>query len=1446
MTKKWILLVFALVLAVLTGCKKSSKNQYDQVKKTTSFRDIPGITQSEINAIEAFKKNKVSFVYGMTPSTEAFTGKDGEIHGYSALFCDWLTELFGIPFKTKFYNWGDLIKGLENGEIDFTGELMTTPERRKSFFMTSPVAERSLKIFRIRDRAPLNEILWVKRKPRYAFLEGSILNVDVVANAGYNFETIFIDDYNTAYRMLKSGEIDAYFGMDTSDAAFAEFGDVVTEDFYPLTFKSACLSAKREELEPLINVVEKALNKRTLDYLAGLYQEGHKQYLGKKLNDMLTEEERTFIQNNPVIPIAAEADNYPICFFDANTNQWDGIFCDTLDEITKLIGLKFERVNDQKAPNSDLITMLENGKALIMPELYHLKEYKGRFLWSEFPLVEDTFAFLSKSDYRDIEISRIPNIVIGVRRNSIYSEFFNMMFPEHRYLKEYDTQEEVWNALKRDEVEIIFACNRRLITYTNFYEEAGYKLNLILNYSFDSSIGYNKNAAVLKSIVDKALSIININNIANQWMHKSYDYRQKLTEAQRPWFIGAAFLFLLILVFTLYFLKKSRSFGKQLETVVRHRTSELSFKTSQLQMMIDSIPDLMFCKDNDLKYTQCNKLFENFIGVKEAELIGKTDADGSWLSIDSEKRISNIEKSVLKDKSVVKYEEYVSSPLSGKGCYFETIKAPLIKDGAVVGMMGIARDISGRKTMEKEIELQSSLLNTIINSLPDGVFCKNMHLKYTLCNKYMADLFGKKMYEILGFDDMQAFGFSPETAAIANAADRKAMNERCQVSFEEKLKCADGVERFFETVKVPLILDGEIVGILGIGRDITQRKAMEDEVRAASIAKSDFLANMSHEIRTPLNVIIGLTGLVLEDDSLSKSVTDNLIKINNAGSTLLSIVNDILDFSKIESGKLKISPVEYYMSSLLNDVITLVVTRLGEKPIKFNLNIPDDLPAKLYGDDLRVKQILTNLLSNSAKYTHRGSIDLKVDCKREDKVIWMYISVSDTGIGIRTDDVKKLFLDYFQVDAKANRNIEGTGLGLPITKRLVEMMDGEIDAESEYGKGTTFSLRIKQGYVEDTPLGADVAEKLRSFRYTDDKRIANKRLVRLNLSYVKVLVVDDMQTNLDVAAGLLRKYKMQVDCIDNGLEAVERIRAGTPVYDAIFMDHMMPGMDGIETADRIRALGAEYAKKVPIIALTANAIQGTEKMFYEHDFQAFISKPIDIMELDSVIRKWVRNEEKEKELGTNTYLTPDSSSEDENSANLAIKIPGVDTDKGISLYGGDTKIYLALLHSYVANTPGNLSKLRTVSKETLPDYVIAVHGLKGTSAGIGAEEIRAEALNLENLSRAGDIDKVLALNDKLIKDAEIVVESVKTWLEQYDALNAKPRLKAPDLEVLSRLRQCCETYDMAGIDKAMSELESTDYEEGADLVKWLKKKIVISEITEAAARIAQYVKEFKK
>jgi len=1429
--KLYAALFVAFTITLFSGCGKSSEKQTEIAVDKLKFKDVPGITQAEITAIEALRKKHSYFVYGVNRTTEAFEGKDGGMNGFAVMYCDWLSKMFDIPFKPTYYEWGDLLRGLETGDVDFTGELMYVTEGRSGYNMTNPTINRTIKYYRINDSIPITEILR-SRLPRYAFLKEAVVAADVDANTPYHFETILVDSHPEAYRKLKSGEVDAFFGLETAEGAFDQYGDVVTEEFYPLIFRSSCLSAHNDEFRPIINVLDKAMNDRVLEYLTTMQKTGHQQYMENKLYSQLTEEERAYIKNNHVIPVTGDFSNYPISFYDNRSNTWEGIYHEVLTEVEKLTGFEFDIINDSNTPLLDVINMVETGKAMIVPELFQIEEFEGSFIWSDIPTVTDNFVFISRADYRNIDINEVFHLKVGLRKHTIYADLFKKVFPAHQNYVEYDTMEENWAALGKGDVDILFASRRRLLIFTNYYEETGFKLNLVLNHTFDSFFGFNKDAVILKSIIDKAMRVIDVKNIANQWIYKTYDYRNKMASAQRPWLIGMAVLFLIVLLLVLFMLIRSRRAGRQLERLVNERTGDLSFQTSKLQAIISSIPDMMFCKDTEYRYTQCNNAFEQFLGVSESDLLGNADKDGAWLAPEQREKIHDTEVTVMKEDRVISLEETVRSSVTGKECTFETVKAPLRQNGGVVGIVAIVRDITKRKEMEQNLMLQTSLFKTMLSSLPDAVFCKNLNFKYTLCNNYMAELLGRNVEDILGKDDINGLGLNRETARLASETDLKVVNEGQRVSYEEWVKCADGVTRLFETVKSPLTLDGDIVGIMAIGRDITKRKEMEEEAMSASRAKSSFLANMSHELRTPLNVVIGLTDLTLEDD-MSDHMKENLVKISNAGNTLLSIVNDILDFSKIESGKLTLSPVEYYMSSILNDIVTLVLTRLGEKPIQFRLNIKDDLPNKLYGDDLRVKQILTNLLTNAIKYTREGNIELVVRCTREGDTVWMDAAVSDTGMGIPKDDIKNLFLDYYQVAANANRNIEGTGLGLPITKRLVEMMGGEIDVESEYGKGSTFHFRIKQGFINDSILGADVSDKLRNFCYADDKRIAGKKLVRVNLSYARVLVVDDMQTNLDVASGILGKYKMKVDCLSNGPAAIDRIREGKPVYNAIFMDHMMPGMDGIETADRIRALGTEYAKSVPIIALTANAIQGTDKMFYSHGFQGFITKPIDVMEMDTVLRKWVYDSKHED---TADPVMDDSSENEE----TEINIPGVDTKKGLSLYAGETDIYLPLLRSYVVNTPNTLEKLRSVSKETLSDYVISVHGLKGTSAGIGAEEIRAAALELENLSRAGDLQGVLGKNEKLIADAEVIVANVKTWLEAYDAKNAKPKQKAPDSALLAKLRQYCESYNMSGIDEVMSELAAYDYEEDADLVAWLKEKIDVSEIDEAAQRLSGY------
>ncbi|MDR0732349.1 MAG: response regulator [Treponema sp.] len=404
-------------------------------------------------------------------------------------------------------------------------------------------------------------------------------------------------------------------------------------------------------------------------------------------------------------------------------------------------------------------------------------------------------------------------------------------------------------------------------------------------------------------------------------------------------------------------------------------------------------------------------------------------------------------------------------------------------------------------------------------------------------------------------------------------------------------------------------------------------KALAEQVtiaESASRAKSEFMATMSHEIRTPLNAIIGLSDIELHRN-LEADTFQSIKKIRASGSTLLGIVNDILDISKIEAGSFEIIPVEYHTAVLLSEAVRLNVVRIGNKPITFELDVDQELPRKFFGDELRIKQILNNLLSNAIKYTREGKV--RLDVYREGKNVLVF-RVSDTGIGIQQKDLGRLFTEYSQLDTRANRKIEGTGLGLAITRMLLELMDGTIVVESEYGKGSVFTARVPQQVADPAPLGRDWAERLKAHEYFDAGD--ETRIVPASITGgIRVLVVDDVEINLDVARGLLEPYGLAVDTVLSGKEAIEKIRRGEPRYGLVLMDHMMPGMDGIEAVRIIRnEIDSDYARNVPIVALTANALAGNEEMFLNNGFTGYISKPIDIRLLDEILKKCVGNQAK--------------------------------------------------------------------------------------------------------------------------------------------------------------------------------------------------------------------------
>jgi len=554
-----------LLFVLFSACGKSDTKQSDDKFQYASFRDLPGVTADEIKAIETLKEQRDYLTYGITASTEAFFADDNTIQGYATLLCDWLSAFFGIPFKPFVYEWGDLIAGLESGKIDFSGDLSPTEERRKTYFMTSPIAQRIIKYIRLKNSQPVSEIA-ASRPPRLVFFEGSITYDHVVASGAFNtFETYFINDNEAAYNLLKNGKADAILTENVLEAAFDSYGEVTSEDFFPVIYSPVSLTTQNPSLESVIGVVQKALQNNGLRYLTFLYGQGQREYLKYKFFTQLGEEEKAYIHANPVVTFVAENDNYPISFYNTRENLWQGVAFDVLQEIQALTGLTFQIVNDPHTDWSYILGMLEDGKASMITELIRSAEREGRFLWPNSYLMTDFYALISKSEFRDINISEILYARVGSSKGTAHAELFNTWFPDHEYYTEYENNNVALDALDRGEIDLVMSSQHQFLTLANFREHPGYKINVAFDRTFESTFGFNKNEEAPCSIVDKALSMVDTRGISGHWTRRTYDYRIKLVEAQRPWLIGSSILFLSAFTLVVILLVRNRRAGKQLK-----------------------------------------------------------------------------------------------------------------------------------------------------------------------------------------------------------------------------------------------------------------------------------------------------------------------------------------------------------------------------------------------------------------------------------------------------------------------------------------------------------------------------------------------------------------------------------------------------------------------------------------------------------------------------------------------------------------------------------------------------------------------------------------------------------------------------------------------------------------------------------------------------------------
>ncbi len=596
------------------------------------------------------------------------------------------------------------------------------------------------------------------------------------------------------------------------------------------------------------------------------------------------------------------------------------------------------------------------------------------------------------------------------------------------------------------------------------------------------------------------------------------------------------------------------------------------------------------------------------------------------------------------------------------------------------------------------------------------------------------------------------------------------------------------------------LIQGYMMTIVDVTKIIEQNHLMKRlvlQTEDANRAKTNFVSNMSHEIRTPMNSIVGITEILLRSRHSPKE-QEYLLNIQSSGRVLLTIINDVLDCSKMEAGKMQLFDEPYDTCSLFHDLRISMENRIGHSGLELIYDIDQDIPCKLKGDMGRIRQVIINLVNNAIKYTEKGSVRFSVHVRQKntDKVM-LYYEVADTGIGIRKEDQKILFDAFQRVEMDRNRYVEGTGLGLTISQNLVNMMGGVIEVESEYGKGSRFFFTIEQTIIDPTPVSA--------VNYNGQKdNVTEKEAECLFIApEAHILLVDDNELNLVVAKELLKPLRMQIDTAENGLQAVKMVRGSQ--YDLVLMDHMMPVMDGIEAAKAIRALPEDKYQKLPIIALTANAMVDARKEFLNAGMNGFVAKPIDFARICNQLKLWlpkdlVRDVPKEE---AKKLLADDLSDRE---------IQPEDSQRGFSFeegvnHCGSKAALMKTIRIFYRTIDSKADKIEQCLKEGLiSDYVVEVHALKSSALLIGAVPLSEAAKELEGYGKQGKTE----LLEEKTPDLLAMYRDFKDILKPYADKEEAARQEASNGEwcqALQQIHQCIEQFDLDGVDRIMEKLE---------------------------------------
>jgi len=845
------------------------------------------------------------------------------------------------------------------------------------------------------------------------------------------------------------------------------------------------------------------------------------------------------------------------------------------------------------------------------------------------------------------------------------------------------------------------------------------------------------------------------------------------------------------------------------------------------KIMLDATPLCANFWNNKFENIDCNKEALQLFGLSSKKeyldnffkLSPEYQPDGN---LSKDKAIDSVKKAF--EEGYLRCE-WMHRTLKGEliPCEVTLVRVQQKKETIVCGYTRDLRDIKAVMSKMREADECTQVL---FDATPLSSFMVDKKLKIIECNQEIVRLFGlheKKEYIERMYD------FFPEYQPSGEMSNERLLEyfdeafEEGYCRFEWMHQKPDGEQIPTEVSLVRVKFRGEYA-VAGFIRDLRELKTMIAEMQKAKIAeesskaKSDFLAKMSHEIRTPMNAILGITEIQLQDKALPIKTKEALERIYNSGDLLLGIINDILDLSKIEAGKLELHITQYDIASLIHDSVKLNVLRYENKPIEFKLIVNENVPLTLEGDELRIKQILNNILSNAFKYTNEGQIEFELSCEKQGKSSTKIIifRVTDTGQGMTTEQVNKLGDRFNRFNMEANRKTEGTGLGMNITMNLIQLMKGNIKIESAPGKGSTFIVRLPQESVNDDVIGKEMTENLMKMNLKNTTKIRNAQITQEFMPYGRVLVVDDVETNLYVSRGLMAPYGISVDTAISGFDAVEKIRTGAS-YDIIFMDHMMPRMDGIETTKIIRDFG--YTR--PIVALTANALAGQAEIFLKNGFDDYISKPIDIRQLNNVLNKLVRDKQPEDVLKEarkqKTHLYAGGKH------NIAVE------PQLAEYFVRDARKAIRILNMIYEN---NCRRETDISA-----FIINVHSMKSALANVGENKLADEASQLEQIGRDNNIKLILSSMPAFLEKLNKVIEKFDTDEEENaaDSTGAKTIDLAVFKEKLNAIQTACVSYDKKAAKTALSELKKMNYRAIKEQLSLIDEHLLHSEFDEAAS-----------